>query len=307
MMLTTLATILPVILIIAFGMALKHRHFVADAFWQGAEKIGYYVLLPALFFHSLATTNLDEVPIKEMASVLLSSTLVAALSLYSFRHLITADGPAFTSVFQGGVRFNNFIGVTIAAGLFGSAGVAMAAVANAIIVPTVNILCVLVFARCAQKRSSPSAVLKAIVKNPLLVSCVLGVAVHLSGLSLPSALNSTLKSLGQAASPIGLLCVGAALSFQAFGSQIKALGHSAFFKFLVMPAATYIACRLLGFNGPAAGVALIFQALPTASSSYIMAKQLGGDAPLMANIVAVQTLLSALTLPLVILIATNQG
>ncbi|MNP27742.1 hypothetical protein D3C76_1206690 [compost metagenome] len=47
-------------------------------------------------------------------------------------------------------------------------------------------------------------------------------------------------------------------------------------------------------------MAILFQALPTASSSYVMARQMGGNAPLMANIIALQTLLAALTLPVML-------
>jgi malonate transporter len=47
---------------------------------------------------------------------------------------------------------------------------------------------------------------------------------------------------------------------------------------------------------------LLFQALPTASSSYIMARQLGGDAPLMAGIIASQTLLAAVALPIAVVV-----
>jgi predicted permease len=72
-------------------------------------------------------------------------------------------------------------------------------------------------------------------------------------------------------------------------------------KFLVMPLATVLACRAFGLHGPAAATALIFQVLPTASSSYIMARQLGGDAPLMAGIIAAQTMLAGLAIPLVLL------
>jgi len=48
----------------------------------------------------------------------------------------------------------------------------------------------------------------------------------------------------------------------------------------------------------------LFQALPTASSSYILARQLGGDAPLMAGIIAGQTLLAVIALPLVVMSIT---
>ena len=65
-----------------------------------------------------------------------------------------------------------------------------------------------------------------------------------------------------------------------------------------MPLAAALACTVLGLHGPAAVIALLFQALPTASSSYIMARQLGGDAPLMAAITAVQTIVAGITIPL---------
>ena len=298
-----LSTILPIILLIALGVALKARGFVSDSYWQGAERIGYYVLLPALFFNSLATADLSDVPIKEMAWVLLISTLFSGLVLYILRKRVTQDGPAFTSVFQGGVRFNNFIGVTIAAGLYGNSGIAMAAVANAIIVPTVNILCVLVFAKCANTKSSIKSVARSIATNPLLLSCVLGTLFHLGGLSLPAFLAPAVKSLGQAAPPLGLLCVGAALSVKSLQLHIHPIAVSSVFKFLIMPVAAYAICRIAGFNGHAAIVAVIFQALPTASSSYVMARQLGGDARLMANIVAVQTLFAGIALPVVISVA----
>lgn len=68
-----------------------------------------------------------------------------------------------------------------------------------------------------------------------------------------------------------------------------------------MPLVTIVACYLFNLSGAAAIAALLFQALPTASSSYIMARQLGGDAPLMAGIIAIQTLMAGVALPLAVL------
>ncbi len=65
-----------------------------------------------------------------------------------------------------------------------------------------------------------------------------------------------------------------------------------------MPLSAALACAALDLHGPAAITVLPFQALPTASSSYIMARQLGGDAPLMADITAVQTVLAGIAIPL---------
>ena len=122
------------------------------------------MLLPALFLHGLATANLDGVPVLGMVGVLMLSTVFGALLLVLYQGRSTTT--ALTSPrCSRGVRFNNYIGATLAAGLYGSAGIALAAVANAAIVPLVNLLCVLVFARFSARHSSPITVLRAIFAN----------------------------------------------------------------------------------------------------------------------------------------------
>lgn len=295
-----LTTLLPIILLIALGTLLRVRGFVAQSFWPGAERLSYYVLLPSLFLHGLATANLDGVPVLGMVAVLMLSTLSGALLLVLYQGVRQHDGADFTSLFQGGIRFNNYIGATLAAGIYGSAGIALAAVANAAIVPLVNLLCVLVFARFSARHSSPLTVLRAILANPLILGCAGGMLLRVTGLGLPAGIEPTLGALGHAALPLGLLCVGAALGGARIGDQAQPLIAASVFKFLVMPVTTWGFCRLLGLDGQAAVVAVIFQALPTASSSYVMARQMGGNAPLMATIIAVQTVAAAATLPLVL-------
>lgn len=300
-----LTTLVPIILLIALGTWLRVRGFLAETFWPGAERLSYYVLLPSLFLHGLATANLDGVPVLGMVGVLMLSTLLGALLLVLYQAVASHDGGDFTSVFQGGVRFNNYIGATLAAGLYGAAGIALAAVANAAIVPLVNLLCVLVFARFSARHSSPTTVLKAIFANPLIIGCAAGLLLRVTGLGLPAGLEPTVKALGQAALPLGLLCVGAALGGARLGQQVRPVLAASLFKFLVMPVATWGLCRLLGLSGQAAVVAVLFQALPTASSSYVMARQMGGNAPLMATIIALQTIAAAATLPLVLSLTLN--
>ena len=298
-----LLALVPIALLIGLGVALRRAGFLAETFWPQAERLGYYVLLPSLFVHGLATAHLDGVPVLALAAVLVASTLTVAVVLLALRPRLALDGAAFTSVFQGGIRFNNYVGVSAAVGLFGAQGVALAAVANAAIVPTVNVLCVLVFARFGSAgRLAPAAVVRQLALNPLVVASVVGIGFQATGLRLPLGVEPVLKALGQASLPLGLLCVGAALDFGTARTWVRPLAVTSAVKFGLMPLATVLACLALGLRGPAAATALLFQALPTASSSYIMARQLGGDAPLMAGIIALQTVLAGAALPLVLLV-----
>ena len=283
----------PVVLLIVLGASLRRRHFLADAFWAQAERLGYYVLLPALFLHGLATAKIADLPIWQLTGTLIISTLVVSALVVALRPAMAVDGPAFTSVFQGSVRFNNYVGVTLAAGLFGSQGIALAAICNAAIVPTVNVLCVLVFARHGSARLSMSGILRQLVTNPLVLSCVGGILMQVAGLPIPVGFEPALKALGGASLPLGLLCVGAALEFGAARQWLAPLVFSSAVKFGIMPIVTIGTAIALGLRGPALITAILFQGLPTASSAYIMARQLGGDAALMAGVTAAQTVLSA--------------
>jgi len=302
MTLGLLFALLPIALLITLGTWLKQSNFLADSFWPQAERLGYYVLLPSLFVHGLATAQLGDLPVREMILALVLSTVSVAALLAGSRRLFSGNDAAFTSVFQGGVRFNNYVGVSAAAGLFGANGVTLAAVANAAIVPTVNILCVLVFARYGQGGRLPvKLIAKQVAMNPLVLACLIGIMLQGSGIGIPPGPEAVLKALGQASLPLGLLCVGAALDLKTARSWLQPIGVSSVTKFVIMPLVTLLACRLIDLRGEAAIAVLLFQSLPTASSSYIMARQMGGDAPLMAGIIAGQTLLAALALPVAVI------
>jgi predicted permease len=295
-----LLALMPVTLLIGLGYVLSRSAFMSEAFWPQAERICYFLLLPALFLHGLATANIVALPVWGLAWALIGSIVAVAAVVVAARPLLQVGGAEFTSVFQGSIRFNNYIGVTLAAGLFGAEGVALAAVCNAAIVPTVNLLCVLVFARYGSARLTLRGATVQIATNPLVLSCLGGILLQALGLGLPPGVEPALKALGAASMPIGLLCVGAGLQFGAARTWLGPVLSSSAAKFLIMPGVTFLAAHGLGLGARTMFVALLFQSLPTASSSYIMAKQLGGDAPLMAGITATQTVLSVLAIPLVL-------
>ncbi|WP_328843819.1 AEC family transporter [Streptomyces sp. NBC_00258] len=296
----TIKALVPVVLLIALGYALKRTMITAETFWSDAERLSYRVLLPALFLYSLATADTDDLPVRALAGVLIASTVAVAVLVIACKPMLRLKDDAFTSVFQGSIRFNNYIGVTIAGGLFGTKGIAFAAVCNAAIVPTVNVLCVLVFARFGSARLSFSGVVRQLVTNPLILACAGGILLQALDLHLPPGIALAIQALGAASMPLGLLCIGAALRFGAARSWTAPILASSSAKFALMPAATFLAAQLVGLGSHALIIAVLFQALPTASSSYIMARQLGGDAPLMAGITATQTLLGIAAVPLVV-------
>lgn len=304
---SVLIALIPAALLIALGYGLRRSGFIAADFWPQAERLCYYVLLPALFINGLATADLRAVPVWGLAGAVIAATTAVSAIIVASRPLLRVDGAAFTSIFQGGVRFNNYVGVTLAVGVLGPPGVALAAICNAAIVPTVNVLCVLAFARFGATRLNGWRALRQVAQNPLILACGVGMALQANGVGLPPGVDQATRALGAASMPLGLLCVGAALSFGAARAWLGPVLIASGFKLFVMPAAAVTASAAFGLTDSAALTALLFLSLPTASSSYILARQLGGDAPLMAGVTAAQTLLAAVTIPFAVSVTAWGG
>jgi len=298
---TIVIALIPVVLLMGLGYATKQRRFLADSFWPQAERLSYFLLLPALFVHGLATADLTGIPVWGMVAALTGSTLFASLILVVLSGVVAPNGPSFTSVFQGGVRFNNYVGITAAVGLIGAHAVPLAAVANAAVVPVVNVLCVIVFAHYGSAKPTVRGILRGIALNPLIIGCAIGIVLQVTHIGLPAGIEGGVKALGQASLPLGLLCVGAALDWEALGRGLTPTVWASASKFVLMPFATAAICFWFGLNREAIIVAVLFQSLPTASSAYVMARQLGGDAELMAGIVAFQTIVAIIAVPAALL------
>ena len=158
-----LLALLPVTVLIAFGLVLKRLPgFGSEEFWSGAERLAYYCLLPVLLFTSVAEVDVAHVPLARLAAALVIPTVIVSIGIVSTRGVIARDLPGFTSVLQGGIRFNTYIALSLAASLFGSEGTAVAAIVAAILVPTVNVVSSLGFEFLRTGPSSLVALLRGI-------------------------------------------------------------------------------------------------------------------------------------------------
>jgi hypothetical protein len=60
-----------------------------------------------------------------------------------------------------------------------------------------------------------------------------------------------------------------------------------------------------GVSGTGLVIVAVCSAVPTAPSAYVLARQMGGDAPLLAQIITLQTILAAITMPIAIAFVTS--
>lgn len=295
-----LSAIVPIFLLILLGYALWRWGFPGDLFWPAAARLTYYVLFPALLIESLMRADLERLALLPMAGATALAVLLVALLLILTRRWLGLSDAAFTSVFQGSIRPNTYIGLAGAAALDGTRGLALAAIAIAASVPLVNVLSVAVLTRYGTTTVGGTRLLGATARNPLIIACGLGIALNLSGSGLPGPLAQLVPLLGDAALPLGLLTVGAGLRFGDLRGVWYPLALASALKLLALPLLTLGLSLAWQVPAPALSIAVLFAALPCASTAYVLAQELGGDARLMALILTAQTPLAALTIPLLI-------
>lgn len=293
-----LLSLFPLIALILSGYVLKRTAFLNDGFWAGAEKLNYYVLFPAMLFGNLAAADIHFAMVKSIVMMLSIMLLMVMLALYGLKVILNIRPARFGVMVQSNIRFNTYMGLAIVAALFQQQGMTLFAILLAVSIPVVNVLSVLAFTE--KDGMKLNTIVLSLLKNPLIMSCIVGIAFNLSELTLWQGAHAYLQQLALCSLPLGLMCVGAALQFLALKKDLKPLLINTFSRLMLIPLIALLIVKWLGFTELETQVFVLYFALPTASASYILSKVLGGDSQLMAGIISLQTLCAAVTLPIIL-------
>lgn len=301
-----LSAIAATLAIVAIGHLLKRREFLPQLAWDSITRLCYWVLFPGLLFNLMSTAELNATFVGPFLGTLAIGSVVMISYALLFGRLTSLSGPATASLLQGSLRHNGFLSLSILQGTFGVSALQMGAIAIAGLVPVSNIVSVaalLILGARHEGRSLRGAIVAEIARNPLLGAIILGLLVRYSQLPVPQFISQMTLFLGNAALPLLLLCIGASLRFSAFRGHAVPLLGAVISKLMLFPLVLVLVGWWFGLEPLALAVLAATGAAPTASSSYALAAELGGDAELMAEIISLQTLFAALSLPLWIWLA----
>ncbi|KIN74637.1 AEC family transporter [Sulfitobacter guttiformis] len=292
-------SVLPLLLILVAGYALAKSDIIPRTQWDAIETLSFRGLIPATLILAIAQSDLSLERFGGFGLALVGTLAVITGLALSLRLLPNArlGNPAFTSLFQGSIRWNAFVALA-AAEQFLSGGLALMAVAIAVLIPLINVTCIVVLAAFGPSKASVSKVLSTLSRNPLVQACVIGLTLNLGGISLPVPLAEAFDMIGRGALGVGLLAVGAGISLRRLTRLDWRVCLGAFMRPVVASCVFVAMGLLLGLSGVQIFAGVLVFAAPAASNGYIVAKQMGGDANLYADIMTWQVVLSLLVLPM---------
>lgn len=292
--------VIPVVLLIVLGYALKQAKMMDDRFIGMGSKLAFTFAIPVNLFNGIYVSGMGEKWDYALLIFCILAVLASAALLIAVVPRFVKDGPRAASMVQGMYRSNFvLIGTPLVADAFGAAAAPLVSLVMPFAITLFNICAVLIFttlAPAAGKKLSVKGQLLAIAKNPLVIACVLSIAVSVSGLRFPKMVDKTLSYVGNMAVPLSLLLLGGQIDLKAGLLQGKLSLVASLVRCGLVPLVSVLLAALLGFRGARLMVVFVLMAAPASVSSFVMSREMGGDAQLSADIVALSTVLSAFTL-----------
>lgn len=292
---------IPIFLVMVLGYFLRRRGMLNDNFVNVANKFNFDVTLPFMVFRDISAVDIRAVfDLKYVLFCAIASS-VCFWVIWGLTKIFLRDKSMRGAFVQASFRSSAAVmGLAFISNLYGPSAMGPLMIIGA--VPLYNIYSVLVLTFEAEdnaenkgKEKIKEACLN-ILKNPIIISIVLGLLVSLCQIKFPVLVNQTVDNVAKMATPLALITLGAGFEGKKALAKMKPTLAASFVK-LIGQAAVFIPIAIaLGFTGEKLIGIMVMLAAPATPSCYIMAKNMNNDGVLTASIIVTTTLLAAFTL-----------
>lgn len=307
LLLQTLSITLPVIFLVVLGVFLKARNQIDDAFVSVSSKLVFNVSLPVLMFMAIVTADMTVAEHMPLVWFSVAAGVAVYLLAVVVARMIRLNTAAYGAFVQASFRSNlGIIGLALCLNAYPEQGAVLGALVLAVVTPIYNLLSVWVLSS-GQEGVSWKNQLVATARNPLIIAIALAALVRQAGVEMPGIALRTGDILAGLTLPLALIGIGASLSF---GRQLLSdwvAMTSVALKLVVLPVLVITMAVLAGFSGPSLMVVALMFSSPTAAAAFVMAKSMQADARLTADVIALSTLGSGLTVTTIIYVLNLSG
>lgn len=283
---------------IAVGVAARRTSVISHDALPGLTRLLMSIALPCTIlssFHFALTRELAG-----DAALVFAISAVVHLSLIALSRLLYRGyARERRHIFVLATAFSNcgFVGFPLAQSLFGDIGVFYAAIFTL----PFNIL---IFSYGLHHFGDGRQPVWRSMFNLPMLSTLAGLLLFLGSLSLPAPVAKTMTALGAMTTPMSLLIIGAMLAQTNLWSGLRDRGFYllSFVRLIAAPLVLYVCLEALQVDRTVLIVTVALVAMPSASLVGVFAQRHDGDSDTAAKSIFITTMLSALTLPAILLL-----
>ncbi len=300
---------LPIFLMIILGKILHKIGLIDNHFTKVADKYVFCVALPALVFKDLTENDIRNNFDIGYVLFCFCVTLFIILVLWGLTEIFMKDDSEKGAFIQASYRSSAAIlGLAFIDNMYDGAGMAPLMIIGA--VPLFNIFAVVILTLKGDngvQKPDVKTTIANVFKNPILLSILISLPFAFLNIQFPTFINKAIVSIGNTATPLALISIGASFEIHGAIKKIKPTLIATFIK-LVLLAAIFLPLAIcLGYRHQELMAILIMLASPATVSCYIMVKNTGNDHVLTSSIIVLTTLLSSVTLTAWIFILRSIG
>lgn len=302
--------ILPIVILVFFGIYLKRRNFLDKAFLSSANRLIFYFGIPSMLFINIYQSHITEVFDLEFMIFIFVITLVFIALVWIFAYFwLRNKAPEIIGAFvQGAFRGNiTILALPILISIIGNDKLAKVVLSMAVLIPLYNIVAVILLSIHSSNNISGKSIVIGIFKNPVMIGTFAGILVSLFGFTTPVFVRTTLSLLSQMTTPVALICLGAGMTFEGFSNRFKYALFASLLKTMLMPLIFAVVAYLWGFRDLDIVMIVVMGAVPTSISSYVMVVQLDGDQYVGSTNVVLTTVMSGVTMTFWIFVLMELG
>lgn len=293
-----ITTIIPIFMLIMLGAGARRLGFMKIEFIAAANRLVFYLAIPALVFRALTKASLrSEFDPWSVIMMLIAVLFVVGLAVFINLQRKTNDSSLQGTFAQAAIHGNlGYIGLAVAFYYLDESGFARASMMVGFLMILQNFLGVVLLQYYGCKKSVSRRrrdLLVPVLLNPVILAALAGIIFNLSGLPLPQIFDRFLLILSGLALPMGLLLIGASISFALLRRWLPQAMLVAFLKLFILPAVGLLLFRLAAVDAKTYAPGLILLAAPTATLTYVMAREMSGHVDLAVASISLTTILSA--------------
>ncbi|MHC2333401.1 AEC family transporter [Bradyrhizobium sp. USDA 4454] len=298
---------LPIFALILTGFACGYFGLFDRVATDNLNRFAVYLALPSLMFVAMSKITLDQVSQLGFVGAFCGGFAVSfavAFVVSRFRGRRVAS--ASIEGLDAGYSNVGFMGIPMCLLVFGPESAPASIIATLFTACVLFLFAVIVVEIDLQKGgsfwSTGARVIVSVLRSPLLIAPVAGLAVGLSGLKLPAPVESFTSLLGGAASPAALVCIGLFLAQErVVTDDAMSIAILVVLKLILQPAVTaFLAFYVFSMPPLWSHSAVILSALPIGSGPFTIAKLYGLEAGVTSGAILASHVFAVLTVSLLV-------